>query len=167
MKALLMVPVIKLVLMGIDSNTIVVGHSYGGPVAAALAMYYPEKVNQLILLAPAIDPYNEKAFKFNRVLNSFLVRWILSPSIKVAMDEKLNHEEALMELMNDWDEIKCPVTIMHGKKDWIVPIENVAFLEEKLSNTTLEVITPEKMSHIMIWTDYEVVKELILKVKNK
>jgi pimeloyl-ACP methyl ester carboxylesterase len=39
---------------------ILVGHSLGGPVAARLAMDYPDEVGGLILVAPSIDPELEK-----------------------------------------------------------------------------------------------------------
>ncbi|MDR6433588.1 alpha/beta hydrolase [Brucella pseudogrignonensis] len=41
---------------GID-NAIIVGHSYGGAVAAALAVRHPERVAGLIFLSPAVYPW--------------------------------------------------------------------------------------------------------------
>ena len=41
---------------GIESATII-GHSYGGAVAAALAVRHPEKVSGLIFLSPAVYPW--------------------------------------------------------------------------------------------------------------
>lgn len=145
----------------IEDSSIVVGHSFGGPVAAAIAMYYPHKVKQLILLAPAIDPNNEKQF-LPKAFGKSPLKYLFSPAIQVAFDEKLSHETALIELMNDWSKITCPVTIMHGKKDNIVPFENVAFLQKELVNAPLEFKTEEDMNHIMIWTDFEFVKQLLL-----
>lgn len=146
----------------IPDSSVVLGHSYGGPVAAAIAMCCPEKVARLLLLAPAIDPDNEKQFRINRLLVHPPLRWFLSGAIKVAIEEKLSHENALRAIMGDWPKITCPVTIMHGQNDWIVPDDNVQFLKTQLTNAPLEVIHSDSLSHMMIWDRYDSVKELII-----
>ncbi|MCP4122936.1 MAG: alpha/beta hydrolase [Bacteroidetes bacterium] len=147
---------------GIPDNSIIVGHSYGGPVAAAIAMYHPEKVRELLLLAPAVDPDNEKQFFVNGFMRFRLLRRFMSPALEVALDEKLSHENALEQLVGDWELITAPVTLVHGEKDRIVPFENVSFLERVLVNAPLDVQAQADMNHILIWTDFEWVKELLL-----
>ena len=146
----------------LPNGSIIVGHSYGGPIAAAIAMYYPEKAKELILLAPAVDPKSEKHFAINKIINHQALKWTLSGALKVALEEKLTHEEALAEIMDDWSSITQSVTIVHGEKDNIVPFENSAFLQRVLVNADLEFHSPDDMDHIMIWTKYEWVKELLL-----
>ena len=69
---------------------ILVGHSYGGPVIARMAMDYPEKVGALILLAPAIDPEHEKLFLINYPANWKVFRWMVPAVWRVSNDEKLS-----------------------------------------------------------------------------
>ena len=145
----------------VPDNSIIVGHSLGGPVAAALAMYYPEKVSRLILLAPAVDPNHEKQF-INHIIGKPPLKYLFSKAIQVTFEEKLAHEEALMEIMYDWQSINCAVTVAHGTSDWIVPYENVAFLKNKLTHAVITFVTNEDMSHIMIWDDFELVKQIIM-----
>ena len=145
----------------VPDSSIIIGHSLGGPIAGALAMYYPKKAKDLILLAPAVDPENEKQF-VNHIIGKPIFKWVFSKAIKVTIEEKLSHEETLSELMNDWRLITCPTIIMHGKDDWIVPSENVAFLQKMLVNAPLKVDHPDKMDHMMIWSEFELVKSLIL-----
>ncbi|MFD2566194.1 alpha/beta fold hydrolase [Pseudotenacibaculum haliotis] len=44
-----------------EQKVIVLGHSYGGPIAAYSSILSP-KVKSVIMLAPALDPENEKFF---------------------------------------------------------------------------------------------------------
>ena len=55
-----------------------------------------------------------------------------------------------------------PVILVHGIADNIVPVENIDFLKRLLVNAPLEVSTPSEMNHIMIWTEYEWVRQLLL-----
>ncbi len=44
---------------------LIVGYSYGGPIADSYAGRYPEKIFNFLLLAPVIATYDEKIFWFN------------------------------------------------------------------------------------------------------
>lgn len=48
-------------------NAIIVSHSYGGAVAAALAVRHPHKVAGLIFLSPAVYPWNGGISWFNNI----------------------------------------------------------------------------------------------------
>jgi len=152
----------RMIAAGLPDSSIVVGHSYGGPVASSIAMDHPEKVKRLVLLAPAVDPENEKQFLMNRFLRTKFIRFFISRAMEVALDEKLSHEASLQEMSEDWNLITCPVTVVHGKKDNIVPFANMAFLERVLSAENLELYPIEDMNHIMIWSDFDWTKTLLL-----
>ena len=153
----------QLIAQVIPDSSLLVAHSYGGPIAAALAMCCPEKAAGLLLLAPAIDPYHEKEFAFNNWLRRPPLRWFTSGAIKVAIAEKITHARELERLMDDWQQITCPVTIMHGQNDWIVPDDNVAFLERMVTNAPLEIIHPRELNHTMIWDEFDLVRDQILR----
>ena len=68
---------------------VVVGSSYGAPIAAKLAMLYPQHFHHLVMLAPAIDPDKEKFWWFHPYVRRGPVRWLLPRFINNATDEKL------------------------------------------------------------------------------
>ncbi len=54
---------------------ILVGHSYGGPVIAKIAMDHPELVGGLVMVAPSIDPGLEKLRWYNHVASWRFLNW--------------------------------------------------------------------------------------------
>ena len=145
---------------------ILVGHSYGGPVIAQIAMDYPDLVGALVMVAPAIDPENEKVFWFNKPANWALFRWMLPRTMKVANDEKLSHQAELEKMKPHWDKIKVPTTFIHGEKDGLVPMENSKFGEKMLTNAPVDTIYRVKMNHLIPWNQPELIKETVLKYLN-
>jgi pimeloyl-ACP methyl ester carboxylesterase len=124
-------------------NLIVVGYSYGGPVAGSYAGRYPNKVKALLLLAPVIAPEGEKLFWFNSYLDSWGARLFLPKFIDVANEEKLFHAEALREIADDWKKIQAPVYHMHCMDDWIAPYEvNINWTKQNI---------PEEQLHLINW----------------
>ncbi|MEJ5081502.1 alpha/beta fold hydrolase [Ochrobactrum sp. MYb379] len=71
---------------GID-NAIIVGHSYGGAVAAALAVRHPERVVGLILLSPAAYPWVGGISWYNNVAQlpviGTLFSLVIAPTIGI------------------------------------------------------------------------------------
>jgi pimeloyl-ACP methyl ester carboxylesterase len=146
-----------------NEKIILVGHSYGGPVVARLAMDYPNSIKSIILAAPAIDPDNEKMFWINRPLQWGVFRWMIPRSFKVANDEKMAHSSQLKLMLPKWQEIKIPVTYIHGKSDWIVPFINNEFAKKMLINAKVEFILKEKTGHLFPFTNPEILQDAILK----
>jgi len=56
-------------------NVIAVGSSYGGPLAARLAVINP-KVKAVLMISPAIDPEQEKKIWASRLTQWWLTRWL-------------------------------------------------------------------------------------------
>lgn len=132
------------------SELIVVGYSYGGPIAAAYTARYPESIKVLVLLAPVIAPEGEKLFWFNSVLDTRLARWLLPRFIDVANEEKLHHAEALREIASDWKVIAVPVYHLHCEDDWIAPFaENTGWTKRMIPEEQLELITWNGDSHFL------------------
>ncbi|EAY30852.1 alpha/beta hydrolase superfamily, putative [Microscilla marina ATCC 23134] len=142
---------------------ILVGHSYGGPIVARMAMDYPSKVAALVLAAPAIDPKNEKVFWISYPIDYAVLRWMVPPAFRVANDEKLHHAQQLHLLKNDWKKLTLPVTYIHGKKDILVPFANTAFAKKMMVNAQLEVVTEDKMNHFIPWTHPQYIHRAIHK----
>lgn len=103
---------------------ILVGYSYGGPIAASYAARYPDQIKALLLLAPVIHPDKEKLFWFNKVIEINMIRYLLPAYISAANDEKLSHAKALNEIRDDWNHIQIPVVHLHCTDDWIAPFKD-------------------------------------------
>jgi pimeloyl-ACP methyl ester carboxylesterase len=140
-------------------SVLLVGHSYGGPIVAKLAMDLPQKVSGVMLLAPAIDPENEKIFWFSKLGKTPPTSWVTPKPMKVATVEKFGHVEALNEIVNDWHLITQPVIYMHGDNDMIAPYVNIHFAKKKLTNAKTKFITIEGENHFLPWKQYDLVKE--------
>jgi pimeloyl-ACP methyl ester carboxylesterase len=142
-----------------SQKVILIGHSYGGPIAARLAADYPEIIGGLIMAAPLIDPENEKIFWFTNIAHT--LRWMLPTSFRVASHEKVNHADQLGLLMPYWEKIVAPTTIIHGEKDGLAPFINVAFCRKVITNAPLKVVTRKDMNHFIPWENSNLVYEAI------
>lgn len=143
-------------------KTIVIGHSYGGPISVRMAMDTPSKYRALILLAPALDPQNEKEIKISRLAMTQPTRWLTPKALKVAADEKTTHIDELMKMMEHYQQIEVPICHIHGDKDSLVPFENLAFSEQQINNEFLEVVQLENVDHFLPWSHREYIIDKIL-----
>ena len=121
-----------------QDSLVLVGFSYGGPVATAYAGLYPEQVSGILLLAPVIAPGHEKVFWFNQPLGWALIEALFPKYIQVANVEKLEHNSALEELTPLYEQISAPTIHMHCWDDWIAPFEpNVDWSSNHIKNATI------------------------------
>ena len=142
---------------------ILVGHSYGGPIIARMAMDFPEEVGSLILAAPALDPEQEKIFWVNKPVSWLAFRWLVPRVFRVANDEKMAHAEELKLMLPYWKNIKVPVTYIHGEADGLVPYGNTDFAKKVLTNAPLDLILEKDMGHLIPWKRPELIHDAVLK----
>jgi len=142
---------------------VVVGRSYGGPIAARLAMDHPEAVSALILLAPAVDPKHEKFWWFSKPGRSRIIRWLLPKAFNVATDEKFAHVDELQKMTDRWKSLDMPVTIMHGSADNIVDTANYYFLRKCLDRPQHSFVYLEGQSHFIAAERPDLVRAAILR----
>lgn len=145
-----------------DKPTILVGHSYGGPLVARLAMDYPDLVDGLVMIAPAIDPDNEKIFWISYPTSWWGIKWMIPKPFQVTNVEKFAHAGELKKMLPLWDSITCPITHLHGEKDWIVPVVNIEFTERVATNAPLKLIRNEEWNHFIVWSQLDTIKGLII-----
>lgn len=141
---------------------ILVGHSYGGPIVGKYAMDYPEEVSAVVMLAPVNDPDNEPIFWYSYIGRWKATRWMLPAALKVAADEKFSHAEALRAIAGGWKNLSVPVVHIHGRKDGLAPLSNIAFSEKNILPQYLNLIYLENTGHLIPWTDYKIVQEVLL-----
>lgn len=148
-----------------ESNIIVVGHSFGGPIAAKAAVL-SSKINSVLMLAPVNDPNNEKIFWVSNFGKWKLTRWMLSKAWRVSADEKFTHEEELLKMKDDWKNVSVPVVHIHGHKDFLAPITNVTWSEKNIPADYLKIINQEELDHFIPFKNQDlVITELLLLLK--
>ncbi len=121
----------------------IIGASYGGSVAARMAMMHPDKVDGIFFISASLAPGLETTYPISYIVRFPPFRWMLPSMIKVANDEKLSHFEALSEMQPYWDRIKSPVVFLQGAEDNLIFPENVTFAKSQLVNA------PYIESHIL------------------
>lgn len=140
-------------------NTVLVGYSYGGPIALASK----KKYKKVVLLAPAI--YSEvEAMPW--ALNFYkwkITRWLVPLTWEAASKEKLSHKKDLLNFETSWDSTPSTVLSMHGSKDWIVPYENSLYLNKIFTPNKFELVTLNGAGHGLVWSHFEEIKTNILK----
>ena len=146
-------------------SLVLVGHSYGGPIAAKYAVDFPEKVKHVFMLAPVINPETEKEFWFNNVLSMKLFKIILPAYVNVSVTEKLNHANSLRKISGDWSRLETPTTHWHCSDDWIAPSPgNVEFSKTNIPPELLDLNVWNGAGHLIPFNQFAKVKSKILEI---
>lgn len=149
-----------------ESKVIVLGHSYGGPIAAYSSLL-STKNKGVLMLAPAIDPEHEKIFWIAYLAKWKLTKWMIPGAMGVAGDEKFSHVAELEKIKEQWSKIEIPVLHIHGTKDIIVPFENLAYSIRKFNPIFLDTLVLKKENHFLPWKQYDMVKKELIKMAEK
>lgn len=121
-------------------KAVVMGHSYGGPIAVIMGALQPEKIAKIVGVSGQYDPDNEVTFRISYLLNFQLFRFLLPRMLWVSNVEKLSHPNALREILPLYPKISVPTVLIHGDADTLVPYDNSPFLME-LMDTDKELVT--------------------------
>ena len=120
---------------------IVVGHSLGGPIAARLAADYPERVGGLIIVAGSLDPDLEDLRWYQKVATWRIIYPLLADFLQQATLEARATRGQVELLEPLLDRIRCPIIIIHGTQDRLVPFEAVtSSIERFAANPNVYVI---------------------------
>ncbi|WP_266365166.1 alpha/beta fold hydrolase [Tellurirhabdus rosea] len=142
---------------------LVLGRSFGAPIAARLAMLYPDKVRHLVMVAPAIDPDREKFWWFSGWARFPLVQLFLPRQLNTATAEKYSHVKELKKLTPHWPQLRVPTTILQGGKDWIVDPANLDFARRQLAGKDTEFFILPEAGHLITSSHPSLVRELLLR----
>jgi pimeloyl-ACP methyl ester carboxylesterase len=134
-------------------GTILVGHSLGGPIIAAAAINYPNKVAGIVIAAGALDPDLEEVLFIQRVGNVPPFSWLLDKTLRNSNRELIDLETELRALQPKLASIRQPVMIIHGTEDQLVPYANVAFMQRAFTGTKhIGINKIEGMDHFLQWS---------------
>jgi pimeloyl-ACP methyl ester carboxylesterase len=142
---------------------ILVGHSLAGPLIALMAIKHPNLVDGLIIVAGSIDPELEPNVSWFRApLATPFLSWVLPRSLRASNEEIYHLKPELEKMLPLWSDIKCPVIVIQGKKDSLVPAGNADFARKMLINAPVEFILKEDMDHFVPWSNPELIHQAIV-----
>lgn len=142
-----------------QKNTVVVGYSYGGPVALSLQI----PLKKIVLLAPAVYSKEELVPWPIKFYQWKLTRWLVPHIWKMASLEKLTHGEDLKTFENNWTLNPNSIVCIQGDSDQIVPYGNSLVLKKQFPKAQLQLKTIGGAGHGLIWSEIESIKEQLLK----
>jgi pimeloyl-ACP methyl ester carboxylesterase len=142
-----------------------IGRSYGGPMIAKLEIDNPGMFSGLVLIAAALDPNAEKPEKWRPVLFKSPLKYFVPGAWRPSNKELWYLKEELKTLTPELSTITCPVYILHGDKDGLVPVSNAAYAQKMLVNTkSISVTIIPGANHFVSDNNYELVKKTLLKL---
>ena len=164
-QASVFLPILKLVPQNIP--IILIGHSYGAPVAVRMAMDYPKYIKGLVLIAGSIAEEYEEIYWYNKLGSLWLVRKLLPRIWEVSNTEILALKSELKKITPLWKKLKIPIIAIHGEKDNLVPVENLDFLRKTVPKKNLHILQPPKEGHFILWKNKKLIIDEILKLVHK
>ena len=145
------------------------GHSFGGGLAVKIAATFPERIEKLILLSPAIiqrksiktylfyyisylgkKVFSLPGFKIFHPLAEKLIYklagtkdYYVADGIMKETMKKIGKEEPLEMIL---EKIKIPTLILWGKKDDVLPVKDAYYIKEKIKGSELKIIPKARHS---------------------
>ncbi len=141
------------------------GSSYGGTVAARIAMDFPDLVDGLLLQSASVAPGAEKTYWISYPTSHWLLKWIVPRPIQVANAEKLSHFEQLKDMESLWHRVRSACIILHGTADGLIYPFNAEFALEHLTNAARkELLMVPDRGHDLLFTEPNLLKRSLLKL---
>jgi pimeloyl-ACP methyl ester carboxylesterase len=146
---------------------IIIGRSYGGPIASYLAALNKVKVKALLLISNAADPQLEKFWWFSKPVQSKIGKLLFRKPIDVSSDEKFAHQKELEKMTPLWKEIIQPTIILQGGKDFIIYPQNGKYTDSVLVNAPHQYIFLPNNGHLISNEQPTLVKNCLFDLMNQ
>jgi pimeloyl-ACP methyl ester carboxylesterase len=146
-----------------EQKVIVLGRSYGAPIAARLASLAPDKVKELIMVSPVIDPETERFYWFSKWGRMSFVQLFLPAAFNAATAEKYSHADELRKMLPVWEQLSVPTTVIQGGNDWIADPTNLDFAKRHIKSKRAQYIFLYNAGHMITFSHAAMIKEMLLK----
>lgn len=140
-----------------------VGHSYGGPVVAALSAEYPHYMDGIVILAGAVDLQLEKPEKWRTLLINKFFRYFLPTTVYTSNAELWYLKKDLVGLKEKLPNYPGDVYVFHGQKDMLVDVGNAPFIKDNYTHArSMHVHYFPKENHFIPWTQHNVIRDTLM-----
>jgi pimeloyl-ACP methyl ester carboxylesterase len=145
---------------------VLLGHSLGAPIvawaAAQLAAEQPERSVAIVMLAGSLDPAQERVHAMQHVGGWAPVQWLLPRVIRNANAELMALKPELEALGTILPSVKAKVVIVRGTADDLVPVANVAYMQERFSGARcISTVLLEGQNHFLPLNSEGAVREAL------
>lgn|GEM_PF-155353 len=151
---------------GLNKKVYLVGRSYGAPIAAWLAIHYPETIEKLVMISPVIDPEKEKFYWFSNIGNSKLVQWALPDLLNVATKEKFSHQSEMRLMLPEWKNLNTPTYVLVGEEDQVADTANYSFAKKHITSCPSVFLKLKHIGHQISYQQPALITQLILDETN-
>ncbi len=152
-------------------RAILVGHSYGAPVALLAALKFTNEVAGVVLIGGSVDPAQERTYAIQRFADWPLVSWLVPRALRQCNRELLTLRGDLVRLQPQLSALVVPVVMLQGGKDHQVPVANVDYLRAQLAvagktNLFDQLVFPD-YNHFIPWEHPDTVQAAIRMVTDR
>lgn len=134
-----------------DTPVVLVGYSYGGPVALRLAADHPDRVGGLLLVGAAVDPGLEEIHPLQEIAAMTFFERLLPSELANSNAELLRLRDGLDVLAGDLTDLHLPVIMVQGTADNLVPASNVDYLRAQMAAAPAAIMI-EGADHFLSWS---------------
>lgn len=143
--------------------TLLVAHSYGGPIALLMAARRPDAISGVVLIAPTLSSALEPKHWYDRLASLEVIRILLPQRLAKALVELRPLPSQLDALVPRWGRLRTPVTVIQGQDDRQVDPATAEFARTTLSSSTrLRIITVPHAGHHVLWNHLPIISDAIL-----
>lgn len=156
------------------NNIYLIGHSMGGVIATYLSTKY-RQVKKLVLGAPAFHYLNVEKENINvieslktapKLLEDYKGDEIISRFLKLNVGTLKEFTTLVKEYYDSPKDVICPVLILQGNKDNIVPISSSEYVYESLNKNVKKLVIIDGVTHDIFRTNkkeeiFEIVEDFL------
>ena len=141
---------------------VLLGRSYGAPIAAWLSINYPQQIEKLLMVSPVIDPQKEKFYWFSGIAKWKPIQWMLPKMLNVATKEKYTHQNEMELMLPKWNKLYIPTCVITGENDRIADTSNFGFAKCHLNNCESFFYKLKNTGHLVTYEQPEIIRNLLL-----